>query len=41
MPMFTSEEERFRAFPVAGKRIFLAHAGVTSLPACAAEAMTS
>jgi len=36
-----SEEERLRAFPVAGKRIFLAHAGVTSLPACAAGAMTA
>jgi cysteine desulfurase/selenocysteine lyase len=36
---FSSEEERLRAFPVARKRIFLAHAGVTSLPACAAEAM--
>lgn len=38
---YSSEEERLRAFPVARKRIFLAHAGVTSLPACAAEAMTS
>ena len=37
--LFSSEEERLRAFPVARKRIFLAHAGVTSLPACAAEAM--
>lgn len=41
MQRFGSEEERLRAFPVAGKRIFLAHAGVTSLPACAAEAMTT
>jgi selenocysteine lyase/cysteine desulfurase len=43
MPLvpFATEEERFAAFPVARKRIFLAHAGVTSLPACAAEAMTS
>jgi len=41
MPDFPSEEERLRAFPVAGNRIFLAHAGVTSLPACAAEAMTA
>jgi selenocysteine lyase/cysteine desulfurase len=40
-PPFSSEEERLRAFPVARKRIFLAHAGVTSLPACAAEAMGS
>ena len=41
MQRFGSEEERLEAFPVAGKRIFLAHAGVTSLPACAAEAMTA
>jgi selenocysteine lyase/cysteine desulfurase len=41
MQRFGSEEERLQAFPVAGKRIFLAHAGVTSLPACAAEAMTT
>lgn len=41
MEIFSSEEERLKAFPVARKRIFLAHAGVTSLPACAAEAMTS
>ena len=38
---FSSEEERLRAFPVARKRIFLAHAGVTSLPACAAEAIAA
>jgi len=38
---FASEEERLRAFPVARKRIFLAHAGVTSLPARAAEAMNA
>lgn len=38
---FASEEERLRAFPVARKRVFLAHAGVTALPACAAKAMTS
>jgi len=41
MQRFGSEEERLQAFPVARKRIFLAHAGVTSLPACAADAMTS
>jgi selenocysteine lyase/cysteine desulfurase len=41
MEPFASEEERLRAFPVARKRIFLAHGGVTSLPSCAAEAMTS
>lgn len=41
MPDFLPEEERLRAFPVARKRIFLAHAGVTSLPSCAAQAMTA
>ena len=41
MEPFASEEERLSAFPVARKRIFLAHAGVTSLPARAAAAMTS
>ncbi len=41
MNPFTSEAERHRMFPVSQKRIFLAHAGVTSLPACAAEAMIS
>lgn len=41
MEPFASEEERLRAFPVAKKRVFLAHAGVTSLPACAAMAMSS
>lgn len=39
MSLFSSEEERLKSFPVARKRIFLAHAGVTALPACAAEAM--
>ena len=41
MQRFGSEVERFQAFPVARHRIFLAHAGVTSLPACAADAMTA
>lgn len=41
MELFASEEERLAAFPVARKRIFLAHAGVTSLPAPAADAMTA
>jgi len=41
MQRFGSEEERLQAFPVARHRIFLAHAGVTSLPACAADAMTA
>jgi selenocysteine lyase/cysteine desulfurase len=39
--LFASEEERFQAFPVSGKKVFLAHAGVTALPAVAAEAMKS
>ena len=41
MSLFASEAERIESFPVAKKRIFLGHAGVTALPACAAEAMTS
>lgn len=41
MPDFLPEEERLRAFPVSRKRIFLAHAGVTALPSCAAQAMTA
>ena len=36
-----SEEKRLHDFPVARNRIFLAHAGVTALPARAAAAMTS
>lgn len=39
MGLFANEEERLRAFPVARERIFVAHAGVTILPAAAAEAM--
>jgi len=39
MHPFVSEEDRLRAFPVARKKIFLAHAGVTALPSCAVEAM--
>ncbi len=35
------EEERLESFPVARKKIFLGHAGVTSLPSVAAEAMKS
>ena len=35
------DEERLRSFPVARKRIFLGHAGVTALPNRAAEAMKS
>ena len=41
MQPLCSEEQRLEAFPVARKRIFLAHAGVTPLPSCTAEAMTS
>ncbi len=40
-PSEEKTEERLRAFPVARKNIFLAHAGVTALPSCAAEAMKS
>jgi len=40
MNPISSEEGRLDAFPVARKRIFLAHAGVTALPQCAAVAMT-
>ena len=34
-----SEAARLESFPVTRKRIFLGHAGVTALPACAAQAM--
>jgi len=37
--MMSTEEERLNAFPVARKRVFLGHGGVTALPRCAAEAM--
>jgi selenocysteine lyase/cysteine desulfurase len=40
MNPISSEEGRLDAFPVARKRIFLAHAGVTALPQGAAVAMT-
>lgn len=39
MSLFPDEQDRLRQFPVAGRQIFLAHAGVTALPACAAKAM--
>jgi cysteine desulfurase / selenocysteine lyase len=39
MNLFVSEAERIERFPVAGNQIFVAHAGVTPLPRCAAEAM--
>jgi selenocysteine lyase/cysteine desulfurase len=41
MSVYTSEEDRLRCFPVAAEQIFLGHAGVTPLPRCAAEAMTT
>jgi cysteine desulfurase / selenocysteine lyase len=37
--LFTTESERLERFPVAKRQIFVAHAGVTPLPRCAAEAM--
>jgi cysteine desulfurase/selenocysteine lyase len=39
MTLFASEAERLERFPVARKQIFVAHAGVTPLPKCAADAM--
>lgn len=39
MSWFTDEKLRLDSFPVARERIFLAHAGVTVLPRCAADAM--
>lgn len=36
---FASEAERLRHFPIAAKKIFLGHGGVTALPAGAASAM--
>lgn len=39
MSWFTDEKLRLDSFPVARERIFLAHAGVTILPRCAADAM--
>jgi cysteine desulfurase/selenocysteine lyase len=38
---FASEAERLERFPVARRQIFVAHAGVTPLPRCAADAMIS
>lgn len=38
-PIFSSEPDRLQQFPVANQQIFLAHAAVTALPACAAKAM--
>ncbi len=39
MSVFQSETERLEKFPVAAHRVFLGHAAVTALPACAARAM--
>jgi cysteine desulfurase / selenocysteine lyase len=39
MKLFATEAERLECFPVAKKQIFVAHAGVTPLPKCAADAM--
>lgn len=39
MVPFASESERLAEFPVARGQIFMAHAGVTILPRCAARAM--
>ena len=39
MSFFQNEEARRAAFPVVEQGIFLAHAGVTVLPRCAADAM--
>ena len=41
MSPFGSEAERLERFPVAKGQIFVAHAGVTPLPKCAADAMIS
>lgn len=39
MRFFSDERARLDAFPVARERVYLAHAGVTALPRCAADAM--
>jgi len=39
MNFFSGEDERVARFPIAGRGIFLGHAGVTALPRCAADAM--
>ena len=41
MSLFASESERLERFPVAKRQIFVAHAGVTPLPKCAADAMVA
>ena len=37
--LFRDEAERQSLFPITRKKIFLAHAAVTALPKCAADAM--
>lgn len=39
MSLFAGEADRLERFPVARNQIFVAHAGVTPLPRCAADAM--
>ncbi|PWU07583.1 MAG: aminotransferase class V [Verrucomicrobia bacterium] len=39
MSLFIDESDRRKQFPVVSEQIFLAHAGVTALPACAAAAI--
>lgn len=41
MSIFDDERDRVREFPVVESGIFLAHAGVTILPRCAADAMST
>lgn len=41
MSLFSSEAERLARFPVAANQIFLGHAGVTVLPACARDAIVA
>ena len=38
---FSGEAARLDAFPICGRKIFLAHAAVTALPGCVAEAMSA
>ena len=37
--LFEDEAERLSLFPIAQKKVFLAHAAITALPRCAADAM--
>ena len=38
-PFFSDESERQRLFPVCRSKRFFAHAAVTALPSCVADAM--